>query len=485
MVLIGFAAIVFDVGRIFVAREQLQSAVNAAALVAGQDLPNATNSYTAAAAYSSTPGAHNPVSGYGVAANAPSVTFECLSHAANYASGATPPCPTDASNTSCDPPGAQTPQPSGSTSCNAVKVTETATVKMTLAGVLPGVSSSYTVSASSIASARGGVGGALNVFVILDNTNSMSSGCSATVTGISNPDRLDCAKAGVRTLLQSLAPCSSTSPTCGAATANTGGQLGANVAYPDDKVGMMVFPAITGNPPSTSTLNSDVDCNSTNSFTTIYPTYAPYTYNATASDGGIPASDAYLGYQVVGLSSDFRPSAANTTLNWTTSQLVESVDWGQCPGSTYPGAGNKYGLNDVGGQGSYLAGAITEAQHLLNANTRTGATNAIIVLSDGQLNAPRGFTDTRPCGSAINAATQAKAAGTLIYAIAYGANGSACPDASPRYTDLQTMQGIASNAETFFNQPASGDLTQAFQQVATDLGGSRIIPDCTVAPPGC
>jgi hypothetical protein len=484
--LIGMAAIVFDIGRFFVAREQLQTAVNASALVAGQNLPNSTNAYGAAAAYSGVSSGHNPVRGYGVTVvGSPTVTFECLSHAANYTSGANPPCPGDTSNASCDPPGAQAPQPSGSTTCNAVKVTETASVSTSLAGVLPGVSSSYNVTASSIASARGGIGGALNVYVILDNTGSISSGCSATVTGISSPDRLDCAKAGVRTLLQSLWPCEATTTSCGAATANGGGQLGANVAAPVDEVGMLVFPAIKGNPPSASTLNTEVDCNSTGPFTTIYPTYVPYTYSSLAPDGGIPAADDYLGYQAVGLSSDYRPSASNTTLNWTTSQLVESVDWGQCPGSTYPGTGDKYGLNVVGGQGSYLAGAITEAQHLLNGNARTGVTNAIIVLSDGQLNAPSGFTDNKPCASAINAATAAKAAGTLVYAIAYGADGTACPDKSPGYTALQTMQAIASSSETFFNQPTAGDLTQAFQQVATDLGGSRIIPDCTVAPPGC
>jgi hypothetical protein len=47
------------------------------------------------------------------------------------------------------------------------------------------------------------------------------------------------------------------------------------------------------------------------------------------------------------------------------------------------------------------------------------------------------------------------------------------------------MQDIASSSETFYDQPTSGDLTQAFQQVATDLTDSRLIPDCTAAPPGC
>jgi Flp pilus assembly protein TadG len=483
--LLGMVAVVFDFGRVYVAQQDLQTAVDAAALVAGQNLPNATSSYSSAVAYGGGASAYNAVGGYAVTSSAPNVTFECISSAPNYTSGATAPCPTDTSSVNCRPTGAQPTQPSGATTCNAVKVTETAAVKMTLAGLfLPTIN----VTASSTAAARGGSSHPLNVEIILDNTQSISDSCSATVTGISSPDRLDCAKAGVRALLQALWPCSSTVAACGAATANSGGQLGANVVAPVDKVGMLVFPAITGNPPSTASLGQEVDCNASSTLTVTYPTYTPYTYNSGQPDGGIPSSDDYLGYQAVGLSSDYRPSVANTTLNWagsSPSNLVQSVDWGQCPGSAYPGTGDKYGLDVIGGQGSYLAGAITEAQHLLNLNPRAGATNAIIVLSDGQLNAPKTFTDAKPCTSAINAAAQATAAGTVVYSIAYGADSTACPDKSPNaHTALQTMQLIASNPETFFNQPAAGDLTQAFQQVATDLTNSRLLPDCAT-PPSC
>ena len=481
VVLIGMVAVVFDLGRVYVAQQQLQNAVDAAALVAGQNLPDASNSYVTAVSYSGAAGDKNAIGGYGVSSSSPTVTFECLSHAPNYTPGATPTCPTDTSNANCQPSGAQATQPSGATTCNAVKVTETATVNMTLAGLfLPKIN----VTASSTAAARGGSSHPLNVEVILDNTGSMSSSCSGTVTGVSNPERIDCAKAGVRALLQALWPCTSSLTSCGAASPNSGGQLGANVAAPVDEVGMLVFPAISGNPPSVSTVTKEVDCSSSSSFTTTYPAWTPYTYSSTPPNFGIPAGDQYLGYQAVGLSSDYRPSVANTTLNWTTSNLVESVDWGQCSGNAYPG-NDYYGLKDIGGQGSYLAGSITEAQHLLDVNARPGATNAIVVLSDGQLNQPKTFTDNNPCTSAISAATQAKAAGTLIYTIAYGSSGTKCPDTSHSYTDLQTMQDIASNSETFFDQPTNGGLTQAFQQVSTDLTDSRLIPDCSVAPPGC
>ena len=47
VVLLGFAGLVIDIGRVWVAQRQLQAAVDSAALVAGQDLPNATTAYSA------------------------------------------------------------------------------------------------------------------------------------------------------------------------------------------------------------------------------------------------------------------------------------------------------------------------------------------------------------------------------------------------------------------------------------------------------
>ncbi|HZU61523.1 MAG TPA: vWA domain-containing protein, partial [Solirubrobacteraceae bacterium] len=359
------------------------------------------------------------------------------------------------------------------------------TVNMTFLGLF---GPSVTLTATSTAAARGGLTHPINAYVILDNTDSIKSKCNSSVAGIpttlSAPERIDCAKAGVQALLQALWPCSSSYASCGVATQNSGGQLGANVANPVDEVGLLVFPAMSGNPPTASTLGEEIDCNGGEGFATTYPTYTPYTYNAASPDGGIPSSDDYLGYQAVGLSSDYRSSAASTTLNSTTSNLVEATGWGQCPGGMYPG-GDYYGLKVIGGQGSYLAGAITEAQHLLNQNARSGTQNVIIVESDGQLNNPRTFTDDNPCNSAIQAATQAKAAGTIIYTIAYGSDGTRCPDTNHSYTDVQTMQDIASNSKTFFDEPTTGDLTQDFQQIGADLSDSRLIPDCTAAPPNC
>jgi len=241
VVLLGFAALAIDIGRIWVAQQELQRAVDASALAAGQDLPDSSTAYTAAQGYSGTGGYGNAVGGWGVTPNAPGVTFECATHGPDYTSGSPPTCETDTSSDKCNPTGSNTPiytsyTGSTPTTCNAVHVTETATVSMPLLSVFTG---NVTVSASSTAASRQvtGVPKPMNLEVILDTTGSMSQSCSGTVPGISsNPDKLDCAKDGVRTLLSAL-PYTNVSGTEEA----------------DDYVGIDVFPALS----TTMTANSN------------------------------------------------------------------------------------------------------------------------------------------------------------------------------------------------------------------------------------
>jgi hypothetical protein len=508
IVLIGFAALVFDVGRVYVAQQQLQAAVSAAALVAGQDLPNATNAYTNGVSYGGAAGEKNAVGGYGVTANSPTVTFECLSHGPHYTSGSPPTCPTDTSSTSCQPSGAQPTQPSGVTTCNAVTVTETATVKSTFgSSFLP----SFTVSASATAAQRGTVAVPVNAYVILDNTNSMGDACAATVAGITpepsykqpEPDKLDCAKAGTQALLNTLNPCATSLTTCPTtytknSTATPATELGANVAAPVDEVGLMVIPAITGNPPSATTLAEEINCNSSSTFPVEYPPWSNPTTPA------LLTGDAYIGYEAVGLSSDYRTADASTATiasTWTTSNVVEAVDWGECSPQSYPAGTTSqksnqdaYGLKDIGGQGSYLAGAISEAQYQLQQHARTGASNVIIIESDGEMNPSTTFSNgtksTTPCTDAYNAAAQAKLAGDTIYTIEYDNTGGCGPDsgagANATYDNADTlMQDMASSTSDYFDDPTAGDLSASFQQVGDSISSSTLIPVCTAAPPGC
>ncbi len=648
VVLIGFAGLAVDLGRVWVAKQELQKAVDAAALAAGRQLPNSQTAYNAALSYAGTPTGHNALGGWGVSAPATgvNVTFECLSHGPDYVSGATPTCMTDTSSNHCQPSGASAPLPGGVTTCNAVQVTETATVKTGLLSLfLP--SFKLKASSQSAASVPNTIPAPMNTVVILDTTGSMTSSCSAAVTGISSPDKLDCAKAGVRSLLQGLDPCLPGVVSCGGDLSGT-----TNVQNPIDEAGIVVFPALSGNltqggvstgstvssttttgnqvtttptvttgnfvtttptvttgtnvtttplykttttiknnkttvnttttvtgyttstttttgtvynttttkttgtvynttttkttgtvynttsttnttynesGPSSAVLADETDCNSTSTdhltsgSSDTYPPWQSYTYNSSASYGGIPLGittgysminsftglttsanpffDNFSGYQAIPLSSDYRDSDTTTTLN-TTANIVKSVDWAQCKNGSYPG-GDYYGIKDISGQKSYLAGAISEAQYMLASTpTRTTAngapmTNAIVILSDGEINSPNSstdgvapgqkgnipFTDTTPCESAISAATAAKAAGTLIYSIAYDSSGQC----DSKYTAAGLMQDMSSGTGYYYSQSNADSLASTFGQIGQSIvgtAGSALIPDCTPGP-GC
>jgi hypothetical protein len=227
----------------------------------------------------------------------------------------------------------------------------------------------------------------------------------------------------------------------------------------------------------------------------------------------------------------------NTSTGSSASALVESVDWAQCTGDKYPG-GDYYGLKDFPeysftGQGSYLAGAISEAQYELDqayqaaptrmiGNTAYPVTKAIIILSDGEFNSipKRGSSDgvdpgaagditetsNTPCEDAIEAANAAKEDNTTIFSIAYDDSGGNCEDSgsgtgSSSCTGTNTgtntysgsgpydgsacalMEYIASPG-FFADQSDSGGLNSDFEEAGNELtGDSALIADCTQAAP--
>jgi Putative Flp pilus-assembly TadE/G-like len=641
VVLVGFTGMAVDLARVWITQQELQRAVDAATLAAGQDLPDTSTAYTAALKYSGTGTGGNAVNGWGVTPQTPSVTFECLSHgpSGSYTAGNPPTCLTDSSGDGCHPSSggssSNTPAPSGVTTCNAVNITESAKVST---GLLSLFIPSFTVSASSTAASRGSLGlpQPMNVFVILDTTGSMEDSCSATVPitstkNISNPDKLDCAKAGVRSFLeampmtdgtvdddvgimvfpgltQTLNPTPTTTTTLtragtitGSATKNsttmsvtasasayvgdviTGTGMASSAPYttitgantinsgtrrsPVYTYTVTLSSAATSNSsnatytidttsttttygapytlsatPSTTALGYETDCSSSHQPSVTYPPYVTYTNSsASTTTGGISPStdlydftnspsytspgyvDNYPGYEAVPLSSNYLSSAGvlNTSTGASASALVESVYWAQCSNATYPG-GDYYGIKEVGGQGSYLAGAITAAQYALwqQPQTRTidgqseSVTNAIVILSDGELNDPDSsrdgvdpgasgnvsFSSSTPCQDAFLAAQAAKADGTLIFSIAYDDSGADCKD-SGRTTSSGTsydgtlpysgsastlMEDMSSGTAYYADQSSAGDLTADFTQAGNELtGSSALIPDCTQAPPAC
>ncbi len=235
VVLLGFVGLVIDVGRAYVAQLQLQQAVDAAALAAGQTLPNSTSALQFAIDYSAKGKNAHP---YSMTAEDPVVTFRCVP--ALEADGVT--CgansdPIPATKECIGTPGTVSPS-----TCNAVQVRQTAKVSMTFGRLfLP----NWTVSAKATVGARGGAAKPLDVMVVLDRTGSMENSCdfnvlapdetTVVISGTSGSNRstkIDCAKGAIRQLLRGLLPCGKR-----VSAANCANQ-------PQDKVGLMAFPGL-------------------------------------------------------------------------------------------------------------------------------------------------------------------------------------------------------------------------------------------------
>jgi hypothetical protein len=83
----------------------------------------------------------------------------------------------------------------------------------------------------------------------------------------------------------------------------------------------------------------------------------------------------------------------------------------------------------------------------------------------------------QPCNQGINSAASAKAAGTLVYSIAYDLSGSgseACradngSAEAPAITATGALQAIASPGN-YYAQPLPSQLTSIFLAISADLG---------------
>jgi Flp pilus assembly protein TadG len=166
VVLLGFAALVVDVGYAYYAHRSLQSSADAAALAGAQELPNATQAELIARQYSSSPGNKN--SKGNINGVTTTVTTKCV-----------------VSLGGCSP-------------MNAVVVMEQAPTKTFFAGLL-GLPS-FTIKAQATAAMRGGTPKPAHVMIVLDRTGSMGTAC--TIGGT----KLDCAKAGLNAFLGAMDP---------------------------------------------------------------------------------------------------------------------------------------------------------------------------------------------------------------------------------------------------------------------------------------
>jgi Flp pilus assembly protein TadG len=143
------------------------------------------------------------------------------------------------------------------------------------------------------------------------------------------------------------------------------------------------------------------------------------------------------------------------------------------------------------------ADAIDKAQAELNANGRSNAGHYIVFFTDGAANTGPSYYPVnspyrqQPCHQGVNSANAAKGQGTTIYSIGYtlnaqGGAANVCqaqsptgPLESPAITAYQAVSQIASNSNTFYNQPTLTSLDGIFASVAAHITGPRLVPDNT------
>ena len=201
--LLGFSALVVDVGHMLYNQKRLDAATAAAALAGAQDLWAQSWATAAATAtsYTGGKGKYNALPD-NITVQAPTITGLKLTSvalpAANAASG-----------------------------FNAIKVQQTATVPMTFGPIL-GINS-VNISSTSTASAGGGVAQPLNVEIVLDTTASMGNSDTSCGSGMT---KLKCALNGAQSLIKQLSAAG-------------------------DNVGLVLFP-----PVSKTTVTYETDCQS-------------------------------------------------------------------------------------------------------------------------------------------------------------------------------------------------------------------------------
>jgi hypothetical protein len=239
----------------------------------------------------------------------------------------------------------------------------------------------------------------------------------------------------------------------------------------------------------------------------IFPgakTVTPSTYKCSTSLT-VVAYNASPEYQIVSFLGNYRTSDTATTVadgiagGNTSSDLVDCV----APYTVSTSLGNGNNTSWEGGDGTYYAGAITAAQNALTA-LDNGATNVIILLTDGNAGNGTGVpATTAQCKAAATAAQAAAKAGTWVYAVYYDDNGtgSTCADSADtgKYTGAApngacyTLQQIASSPAAqpdptkFYSTDGTASpcpsmysyskLTDIFTNIAGSLTNGRLIPN--------
>jgi Flp pilus assembly protein TadG len=428
--LIGMMGFAIDVGHALQVKHALQASTDAAVLAGAQDISNGSGDPVATAtAYSSASGGRNLIPHLTVTA---SITTKCFT----------------STGAAC----------AGPSKANGLIVTQQTSVPTYFAKIF-GIDF-FPVSVTSTAGAAGGKPIPLNVMLVLDTTASMNS--SDTKCGLPSkphgqaPTKLDCALAGVQTLL---------------------GELNPSV----DRVGLMVFPGLQGS-----------------------------NYCGAKNDKVVAYSRS-PDYLIVGSSSDYRKSDTSTILDGGSDLVSATQGGGSCPELTAQGGVGTF-YADVLWQ--------AQAELVQTDIPGQGMQNVIVFLSDGDADSSdvssscptnstawcSGGEVNNQCHAAIRAAQSAAAQGTWVFSIAYGAStsssGSCASDQYNRRSNptgqaisaCNTMQNIASSqqsipdADKFYSDNALGcssdvnsvsELISIFQTIGQALQQPRLLPNGT------
>ena len=343
---------------------------------------------------------------------------------------------------------------------NIVVVTQTAKVPLFFGSALH--FGPMTVTTTSTAAPGGGIYPNLNIMILLDNTQSMTQ----TDPNCGGKTKVACAMAGVQGFLAKLSP---------------------SVDY----VGIEVFPGVTS-----ASAQYDVSNCSSHSVT-------PVEYGVSGFSGSSPTDT----YTIVGLATCttgtsgncYRTSNGATGLN-SSNSVVKAVGTSSTAGC----------MKVVGGEGTYYADAINQAQSKLAAfKTSLGSAgansqNVMILWSDGDATASSSSGQivsaegTNECNAAVTAAKNATAAGTWVYTVGTapitGSGGCTTDTGAKTITPYCTLLEMASKLSFFASDtappsgacpngekgpPASSSSSAIFSNIGASLGSVRLVPNGT------
>ena len=455
----GFTSFVVDIGRGIIAYHMLQASCDAAAMAGVQLMSDTTQSSSAvtnqATLYSSVPGNRNANSS--MLPNAAMLSGYPKVYCSSMGSANGVPCVA-----------------AGGTA-NAITVAQTVTLPTIFGGIV-GIRT-LTLSAASSALMAGAAAEKYNIAIVLDTTQSMTQsdpgGC--TGSGKSSPTKIECALMGVKTLLNGLQPCTSSSS--------------GSTCTSFDGVSIFTYPEVPANKASQFTT-----CNGS------APTPVPY---MAPTSGGTWTNPTWTSstptYQITsggtnGYSSDWSSNnqtiGANGSYNSSSGLAIAAGGVSGCAG-----------MQAKGGEGTYLAGAIYAAGASLAAQATAipDSKNAMIILSDGDATAKSSQFDSSvkltktglypdsndECHQSITAANWVSnnVPNTTVFTVAYNAGTSGtCSTDTPAITACSELQQMATATSDFYADTSSScpgtklSLPAIFGSIQSQLTHARLVP---------